>query len=91
MEENTNHCSFYRLLLNNGSIGVTRTSMCFASQVYVLAFNGSLNTIYSPREFAMFFSQGPRSKFLSGGGGGGGQGAKLDEIFVGGGCLGIFI
>ena len=43
MEENTYHCSFW--IVNSGSIGVTRTSMCsynrsvcscLASQVYVL-------------------------------------------------------
>jgi len=49
-------------IVNSRCIGVTRTSMysyhvaCFPSKVYVLAADGSLKTIYFPREFGMFFS-----------------------------------
>ena len=51
-------------IVNSRCSGVTRTSMysyhgsvaCFSGKVYVLAADGSLKTIYFPREFGMFFS-----------------------------------
>ena len=49
-------------IVNSRCIGVTRTSMysyhrsvaCFSSKVYVLAADGSLKTIYFPKEFGMW-------------------------------------
>ena len=59
MEKSTYHCSRLSWIVNSGSIGVTRTSMCSynrsvaASRAKCMIW---LLTIYFPREFGMFFS-----------------------------------